>query len=77
MKAEQVLTLAINTLNRWNDEYIEAGETVDLVTTANIRFLESELAVIKMAGSNKTLWTKYTRIAIQLAYAVLDSDDNA
>lgn len=76
MKAEQVLTLAINTLNRWNNEYLEAGETIDLVTTANMKFLESELAVIKMAGSNKTLWTKYTRYAIQLAYAILDSDDS-
>lgn len=74
MKAEQVVTLAINTLNRWNDEYIEAGNTVDLVNTANLCFLESELKVIHDAGSNKTLWTKYTRYAIQLAYAILDSD---
>lgn len=74
MKAEQVITLAINTLNRYNDEYIEAGETLDLVTTANLRFLECELKVVQDAGSNKSLWTKYTRYAIQLAYAILDSD---
>lgn len=74
MKAEQVLQLAINTLNRYNEEYIEAGETTDLVTTANLQFLESELKVVTDSGSNKNLWTKYTRYAIQLAYAILDSD---
>ena len=74
MKAEQVIALAINTINRWNEEYLEAGETLDLISIANLSFLESELKTVQEAGSNKNLWTKNTRYAIQLAYAILDSN---
>jgi hypothetical protein len=74
MKAEQVMTLAINTIKRWNDEYLEAGETLDLISVANLSFLESELKTIHAAGSNKNLWTQNTRYALQLAYAILDSN---
>lgn len=76
MKAEQLLTLAINTLNRWTEEYQELGEQPEITTAANLALLEYELKTVKLAGSNKTLWKPTTRIAIQLAYAIMSIEED-
>lgn len=76
MKAEQLLTLAINTLNRWNEEYEELGEKPEATTPANLALLEYELRTINAANGNKDLWKPTTRIAIQLAYAIMSIEED-
>ena len=74
MKPEQVLTMAINTLTRWNDDVIEAGEGRDLSALAQIKILKIALNDVILAAGDKAKFRIGTREAISLAYAVLDID---
>jgi hypothetical protein len=76
MKADQLLTLAINTLNRWTEEYTELGEQPEATTPAQVALLEYELKTIKAANGDKSLWKPTTRIAIQLAYAIMNIEED-
>jgi hypothetical protein len=76
MKAEQLLTLAINTLTRWTEEYAELGEQPEATSPANLALLEYELNTVKAANGDKTLWRPTTRIAIQLAYAIMSIEED-
>lgn len=68
MKAEQLLTLAINTLHRWQDEVVERGEE-DLMIAPSIIILNYALANL----DNRT--SAPVRHGIALAYAVLGTED--
>ena len=68
MKAEQLLTKAINTLNRWDAELEEEGGRETNLNRAMISILEYGINHL----DNRH--TTPVRQAIALAYAVLDSD---
>ena len=69
MKAEQVLTLALNTLNRWKLDLDEAGEE-DLTISPSITIIEYSLAHL----ADRT--AEPVRNGIALAYAILGTEDN-
>lgn len=69
MKAEQLLTKAINTLNRWDSEIAEADGDVSRLNGAMITILEYALANL----DNRK--TPPVRQAIALAYSILDVED--
>lgn len=76
MKPEKVLTMAINTLTRWNDDVIETGERCDLHALAQIQILKLALNDVGITNGDKSKFRVGTREAIALAYAVLDIEDN-
>jgi hypothetical protein len=76
MKADQLLTLAINTLNRWTEEYKDLGEQPEATTPAQLALLEYELKTVQAANGDKSLWRPTTRIAIQLAYAIMNIEED-
>ena len=76
MKPEKVLTMAINTLTRWNDDVIETGERCDLHALAQIQILKLALNDVGRTNGDNTKFRIGTREAIALAYAVLDIEDN-
>ena len=69
MNAEQLLTKAINTLNRWDTELAEEGEEVPMINKAMITIIEYALANLDNRQSAPV------RNAIALAYAVLEVDE--
>ena len=77
MKPDQLLTIAINTLNRWNEDVIESGDGPDLAAVAQAKIIQIALNDVKAADGDKSKFRIGTREAIALAYAVLDIDANA
>lgn len=69
MKPELLLTKAINTLNRWNEENLEDATQTSLLTSAQIAILEYTLANLQHRK------TAPVRHGIALAYAILELED--
>lgn len=72
MKPEKVLTMAINTLTRWNQDVLDADGQDDLHALAQIQILKLALNDVGMNNGDKSKFRIGTREAIRLAYAVLD-----
>lgn len=69
MKPELLLTKAINTLNRWNEEVTEDAADQTLLTSAQMAILEYSLANLQHRN------TAPVRHGIALAYAILDLEE--
>jgi hypothetical protein len=69
MTPELLLSKAINTLNRWNEDLYEEDEAVKLMYSANVNILEYALMHVDQRK------TPAVRNAIALAYAILGMEE--